>query len=105
MPRAANAVDFWRGFALVSIFINHIPGIYYGDFTYGKVSISDSADLFVFRAKSVSIHFELMFTRPLLQTADIEAQHSSRLRLNEFKDECILLFSGCTFQPLKELRP
>ena len=29
MPREANAVDFWRGFALVSIFINHIPGIYY----------------------------------------------------------------------------
>jgi NADPH2:quinone reductase len=31
----------------------------------------------------VSIHFEPMFTRPLLQTADIEAQH--RL-LNEVAD-------------------
>ena len=29
MPRQANAIDFWRGFALVSIFINHIPGIWY----------------------------------------------------------------------------
>ena len=25
--------------------------------------------------KSVSVHYELMFTRPLFQTADIEAQH------------------------------
>jgi hypothetical protein len=50
MPRQANAVDFWRGFALVSIFVNHIPGIYYSKFTHSNVSISDSADLFVFLA-------------------------------------------------------
>ena len=36
---------------------------------------AEAVDLFVFRSKSVSIHFELMFTRPLFQTADIEAQH------------------------------
>ena len=50
MPRPANAVDFWRGFALVSIFINHIPGIYYENFTHGNISLSDSAELFVFLA-------------------------------------------------------
>jgi hypothetical protein len=50
MPRQPNAVDFWRGFALVSIFINHVPYIYYGQFTHGRYSISDSADLFVFLA-------------------------------------------------------
>ena len=50
MPREPNAIDFWRGFALVSIFINHIPGIYYSHFTHANVSISDSADLFVFLA-------------------------------------------------------
>jgi hypothetical protein len=50
MPREANAVDFWRGFALVSIFINHIPGIYYERFTHRNLSISDSAELFVFLA-------------------------------------------------------
>jgi hypothetical protein len=50
MPRPPNAVDFWRGFALVSIFINHIPGIYYSKFTHANYSISDSADLFVFLA-------------------------------------------------------
>jgi len=50
MPREANAVDFWRGFALVTIFINHIPGIFYAHFTHANFSISDSADLFVFLA-------------------------------------------------------
>jgi NADPH:quinone reductase len=51
----------------------------------GRVALinAEMADLFVFRPKSVSIHHEFMFTRPLLQTADIEAQH--RL-LNEVAD-------------------
>lgn len=48
--RTANAVDFWRGFALVTIFINHIPGIYFDRFTHRNLSFSDSADLFVFLA-------------------------------------------------------
>jgi hypothetical protein len=50
MVRQANPVDFWRGFALVCIFINHIPGIYYSRFTHTTYSFSDSADLFVFLA-------------------------------------------------------
>jgi hypothetical protein len=50
MPREANAVDFWRGFALVSIFINHVPGITFERFTHRNISISDSAELFVFLA-------------------------------------------------------
>ena len=43
----------------------------------GRVALinGEAADLFVLRQKSVSIHFELMFTRPLFQTADMEAQH------------------------------
>jgi NADPH:quinone reductase len=43
----------------------------------GRIALinGEAADLFVFRQKSVSIHFELMFTRPLFETADIEAQH------------------------------
>jgi hypothetical protein len=50
MTRQANAIDFWRGFALASIFINHIPGIYYERLTHRNLSISDSAELFVFLA-------------------------------------------------------
>jgi hypothetical protein len=50
LVRQANAVDFWRGFALISIFANHIPGLYYERFTHRNLSISDSAELFVFLA-------------------------------------------------------
>jgi len=50
MPREANAVDFWRGIALITIFINHVPGMYYSRFTHANYSFSDSADLFVFLA-------------------------------------------------------
>jgi hypothetical protein len=50
MIRQANPVDFWRGLALVMIFVNHIPDIYYSRFTHAHYSLSDSADLFVFLA-------------------------------------------------------
>ena len=50
MPRQPNAVDFWRGFALITIFIDHIPGVIYAKYTLGNFSISDAADLFVFLA-------------------------------------------------------
>ena len=64
----------------------------------GRIALinGEAADLFVFRPKSVSIHFELMFTRPLLQTADIEAQH--RL-LNEVAD---LVDSGRVRSTMRE---
>jgi hypothetical protein len=48
--RQPNEIDFWRGFALVTIFVNHIPGIVFERFTFRNVAISDSAELFVFLA-------------------------------------------------------
>ncbi len=48
--REPNEIDFWRGFALVTIFFNHIPGIFFERFTYRNLSLSDSAELFVFLA-------------------------------------------------------
>ena len=50
MPRKPNAVDFWRGFALITIFIDHIPGVIYAKYTLANFSIADAADLFVFLA-------------------------------------------------------
>jgi hypothetical protein len=50
MTREPNAVDFWRGFALITIFIDHIPGIIYSRYTLVNFSIADAADLFVFLA-------------------------------------------------------
>jgi hypothetical protein len=50
MTRQPNAVDFWRGFALITIFIDHVPGLVYTRYTLVNYSIADSADLFVFLA-------------------------------------------------------
>lgn len=48
--RPPNAIDFWRGIALVMIFINHIPGMDYSILTLRNYAISDAAELFVFLA-------------------------------------------------------
>ena len=54
--RAPNSVDFWRGFALATIFINHIPGIFLERYTFRHYSLSDAAELFVFLA-GVSLRY------------------------------------------------
>lgn len=48
--RPLNEVDFWRGYALIAIFINHVPGIFFEQFTHRAFGLSDSAELFVFLA-------------------------------------------------------
>jgi hypothetical protein len=48
--REPNAIDFWRGFALITIYVNHVPGNVFERFTYSKYSLSDAAELFVFLA-------------------------------------------------------
>lgn len=49
-PRPENAVDFWRGVALVMIFIDHIPGNIYSYATLRNFAICDAAELFVLLA-------------------------------------------------------
>jgi hypothetical protein len=48
--RTPNAIDFWRGVALVMIFINHVPGNVFSILTLRNYAISDAAELFVFLA-------------------------------------------------------
>jgi hypothetical protein len=48
--RPPNEIDFWRGLALVTIFIDHVPGIIFENYTLRAVAISDAAEIFVFLA-------------------------------------------------------
>ena len=48
--RAPNSIDFWRGLALIMIFIDHVPGIIFENYTYQHFAISDAAEVFVFLA-------------------------------------------------------
>ncbi|KAA0971735.1 OpgC domain-containing protein [Aureimonas fodinaquatilis] len=49
-PERDYRVDFFRGIALVMIFVNHIPGIMWEHFTSRNFGFSDSAEGFVFLA-------------------------------------------------------
>ncbi|MCQ0987738.1 OpgC family protein [Jiella marina] len=51
-----HRVDFWRGVALVMIFVNHIPGNLYEHFTSRNFGFSDAAELFVFLAGFASAY-------------------------------------------------
>lgn len=48
MRERIDAIDFWRGMALITILINHIPGNILGNFTPRNFGFSDSAEAFVF---------------------------------------------------------
>lgn len=48
--REPNAIDFWRGLALVTIFVNHVPGNLFEPFVFSHYTVSDAAELFVFLA-------------------------------------------------------
>ena len=48
--RGPNEIDFWRGFALLTIFIDHVPGLFYENYTMRHFGVSDAAELFVFLA-------------------------------------------------------
>jgi hypothetical protein len=45
-----SSVDLWRGFALVTIFVNHIPGNALESFTHKNFGFSDASELFVLLA-------------------------------------------------------
>lgn len=48
--REPNAIDFWRGLALITIFVNHVPGNVFEPFVFSHYTVSDAAELFVFLA-------------------------------------------------------
>lgn len=49
-------VDFLRGLALVSIFINHVPGNFYEKLTHKNFGFSDAAEVFVILAGFASAY-------------------------------------------------
>lgn len=56
----------------------------------GRLGIIDDPeplDLRVFKAKSISIHWESMFTRSMFQTADMQRQHDILNRIAELLDD------------------
>jgi len=46
--KRVDAIDFWRGFALLTIFIDHVPDNAFQHITFKNFGFSDAAELFVF---------------------------------------------------------
>lgn len=46
--KRVDAIDFWRGFALVTIFVDHAPENIFARLTFRNFGFSDAAELFVF---------------------------------------------------------
>ncbi len=68
--RQPNEIDFWRGFALITIFVNHIPGNFLERFSYRNLSLSDSAELFVLLA-GYAMRLSIDSTRNPLTTTGV----------------------------------
>src|SRR5205085_10134257 len=47
-PNRIDGIDFWRGFVLLTIFINHAPANLLSHFTHHNYGFSDGAEGFVF---------------------------------------------------------
>src|SRR5215469_7083560 len=46
--KRVDGIDFWRGFALLTIFIDHVPDNAFQHITLRNFALSDAAELFVF---------------------------------------------------------
>ncbi|CAO3416576.1 zinc-binding alcohol dehydrogenase family protein [Azospirillum doebereinerae] len=56
----------------------------------GRIGLIDDPapiDVRLLKRKSVSLHWELMFTRPLFQTADLQAQHDLLVEVSRLVDD------------------
>src|SRR5207245_11196279 len=43
-----DGIDFWRGFILCTIFINHMPGNVFENLTFRNIGFSDAAEAFMY---------------------------------------------------------
>ncbi|MEZ2129045.1 MULTISPECIES: zinc-binding alcohol dehydrogenase family protein [unclassified Sinorhizobium] len=69
---------------------DHIASIVEAIAPQGRFALIDDPkvlDIVPFKRKAVSTHWELMFTRPLFETADVEEQHRHLNRIAELVDK------------------
>lgn len=72
-PSRDYRIDFWRGLALLTIFVNHVPGNLLGYLTHRNWGVSDSAELFVFIAgfSAALAYFGRFLADPLVATGRV----------------------------------
>lgn len=73
-----DAIDFWRGFALLSIFANHLSDNIFAMLTHRNFGFSDAAELFVFLA---GISVALAYGRRFLAGEMLQAVRGAYKRM------------------------
>jgi hypothetical protein len=73
-----DAIDFWRGFALLSIFANHLSDNIFAALTHRNFGFSDAAELFVFLA---GISVALAYGRRFLAGQMLQAVRGAYKRM------------------------
>jgi hypothetical protein len=72
--RRDHRIDFLRGLALASIFINHVPGNFYEKWTHKNFGFSDAAEVFVMLAGFASAYaYFARFERGETRDATVKA--------------------------------
>jgi hypothetical protein len=72
--RRDHRVDFLRGLALAMIFINHVPGNLYANFTTSNFGFSDAAEIFVLLAGFASANaYSIRFSQGEVWNASLSA--------------------------------
>lgn len=84
-------VDYVAGLTATAA---HLPAIVEAIAPHGKLAVIDDPDVLdivPLKRKSVSVHWELMFTRSLYETADMIEQHRTLSAIAELVDAGLLL--------------
>ncbi len=78
--RREHRVDLLRGFALITIFINHVPGNFLSNFTHTNFGFSDAAEIFVTLAGFAAAQaYFVLYERGEKITATLKALHRAGL--------------------------
>jgi zinc-binding alcohol dehydrogenase family protein len=81
-----NEIDFVTGLNESASYIPQIAAVMRPEGKFALIDDPKALDIGPFKAKSISIHWELMYTRPIFTTRTIFRQHSLLRRMAELVD-------------------
>ena len=83
-------VDYVAGLTATDQHLAEIAELIAPQGKFGLIDDPKAFDMLVFKRKSVSVHWEFMFTRAVFETSDMEAQHQLLRKVAEMVDSGLL---------------
>lgn len=85
-------LDFFRGLALIFIFVDHVPGNFFAHFTFKNIGFSDAAEIFIFISGYAAA---LAFGRSFMRQGFPAGTRRVAKRIGEIYAKHILLLVVC----------